>query len=69
MKNFFKPARLAFYLLMLVGFFFLGLYFAALIDAGKGQGLAGGAIVLGYGILFGGVAFLASFFYCRSYSA
>ena len=62
MKNFFKPARLAFYLLMLVGFFFLGLYFAALIDAGKGQGLAGGAIVLGYGILFGGVAFLASFF-------
>lgn len=62
MKNFFKPARIAFYILMLVSFFIAGLYFAGLIDAGKGQGLAGGAIVLGYGVLFGGIAFIASFF-------
>jgi len=62
MKNFFKPARIAFYILMLLTFFIIGLYFASWIGAGKGQGLAGGAIVLGYGVLFGGVAFIASFF-------
>lgn len=62
MKNFFKPARLGFYFLMLVAFFIIGLYFAGLIDAGKGQGLAGGAIVLGYGIMFGVIACIASFF-------
>ncbi|PVW15731.1 hypothetical protein DDV96_05540 [Marixanthomonas spongiae] len=47
---------------MLLTFFFVGLYYAGWIDAGKGQGLAGGAIVLGYGVLFGGIAFIASFF-------
>ncbi|WGF92366.1 hypothetical protein [Aequorivita marisscotiae] len=62
MKNFFKPAKIAFYILMLITFFIAGLYFAGLIGAGKGQGLAGGAIVLGYGVLFGGIAFIASFF-------
>ncbi len=62
MKNFFKPARIAFYVLMLVTFFIAGMYFAGLIDAGKGQGLAGGAIVFGYGLIFGGIAFIASFF-------
>tara|TARA_A100000171_G_C2140545_1_gene155538 strand:- start:25969 stop:26973 length:1005 start_codon:yes stop_codon:yes gene_type:complete len=62
MKNFFKPARIGFYLLMLISFFLIGLHFAGFIDAGKGQGLAGGAIVLGYGIMFAGIAFVASFF-------
>jgi|GEM_PF-363432 len=62
MKNFFKPARIGFYILMLLTFFVLGLYYAGFVAAGKGQGLAGGAIVLGYGVLFGGVAFVASFF-------
>lgn len=62
MKNFFKPARIAFYILMLLTFFIIGLYFASWIGAGKNQGLAGGAIVLGYGILFGGIAFITSFF-------
>ncbi|MCG2419030.1 hypothetical protein K8089_08335 [Aequorivita sp. F47161] len=62
MKNIFKPARIAFYILMLVTFFIVGLYFAGLIDAGKGQGLAGGAIVVGYGFLFAVIAFIASFF-------
>lgn len=62
MKNFFKPARIAFYILMLLSFFIIGLYYAGFIDAGKGQGLAGGAIVLGYGVLFGGIALIASFF-------
>ena len=62
MKKLLKPARIAFYFLMLIAFFILGLVFAGLINAGKNQGLAGGAIVLGYGVLFGGIAFIASFF-------
>ena len=62
MKNFFKPARIGFYILMLLVFFIIGLYFAGYIEAGKNQGLAGGAIVLGYGVMFGGIAFVASFF-------
>ena len=62
MKNFFKPARIGFYVLMLLAFFIIGLYYAGYVGASKGEGLAGGAIVLGYGIIFGGVAFVASFF-------
>ncbi|MEH6765357.1 MAG: hypothetical protein V7655_12710 [Aequorivita antarctica] len=62
MKNFFKPARIGFYILMLLVCFILGLYFAAYIDAGKNQGLAGGAIVMGYGVLFAGIGLVASFF-------
>lgn len=62
MKNFFKPARLAFYVLMLFVFFLIGLFFAGYIEVGKNEGLAGGAIVLGYGVMFGGIAFVASFF-------
>lgn len=62
MKTLFKPARILFYILMLLTFCMLGFYYASFVDAGKGQGLAGGAIVLGYGLLFGSVAFVASFF-------
>jgi hypothetical protein len=43
-------------------FFIAGMYFAGLIEAGKNQGLAGGAIVLGWGVLFAGIAFLLSLF-------
>ena len=52
MNNFFKPANLLFYFLFSLLFFFAGLSYAGLTDAGEGQGLAGGAIVLGYGIAF-----------------
>lgn len=62
MKKLLKLANIGFYFLMLLVFFVLGLYFAGFIDAGKGQGLAGGAIVVGYGVLFSGIAFIASFF-------
>ncbi len=62
MKAFFKPARIAFYVLMFVTFFFAGLYIAWLTDAGKYQGLAAGAIVLGWGVMFGGIALISSFF-------
>jgi len=62
MKTILKPARIAFYLLMLLTFFVVGLYIAGLVDAGKGQGLAGGAIVFGYGVISAGIAFVLSFF-------
>ncbi len=62
MKKTFKPANLAFYFLAPLAFFIAGLYFAGVTGAGKNQGLAGGAIVLGWGVLFGGIAFFASFF-------
>lgn len=62
MKKLFKPACLLFSLLSLVVFFLIGMFYAGWIDAGKGQGLAGGAIVLGWGVVFALVAFVASFF-------
>ncbi|WP_203296415.1 hypothetical protein [Luteirhabdus pelagi] len=62
MKKLIKPASIAFYILIALVFFIIGLYFAGFIGAGKNQGLAGGAIVLGYGVLFGGLAFIGSFF-------
>lgn len=60
MKKLLSPANLGFYLLMLLAFFIVGLYVASLVGAGKNQGLAGGAIVFGYGIAFAGVAFVVS---------
>jgi uncharacterized membrane protein YebE (DUF533 family) len=51
MKNLVKPYSLLFYLLIIIVFFFLGLIYAGLVDAAKNQGLAGGAIVLGYGVI------------------
>ncbi|GHC64573.1 hypothetical protein [Ulvibacter litoralis] len=62
MKEFFKPFKIIFYFLMLLSFFIIGLHFASAIEAGKNQGLAGGAIVLGWGVLFGSIAFISSFF-------
>ncbi|WP_339716195.1 hypothetical protein [uncultured Kriegella sp.] len=62
MKKLLKPASLLFNLLSLLVFFIIGMYFAGWMEAGKNQGLAGGAIVFGWGVLFGGIAFVASFF-------
>ncbi|MEX2568796.1 MAG: hypothetical protein WD431_22835 [Cyclobacteriaceae bacterium] len=62
MKKLFKPASLLFSLLSLVVFFLVGMIYAGWIDAGKDQGLAGGAIVLGWGLIFALIAFAASFF-------
>jgi len=62
MKKLFRPASLLFYFLVFLCFFVFGTTFAVLIDAAKGQGLAGSAIVLGYGVMFGFFAILASFF-------
>ncbi len=61
MKKIVKPASLLFSVLSLLMFFIIGMYFAGLIEAGKNQGLAGGAIVLGWGVIFAGIAFVLSF--------
>lgn len=62
MKKLFKPACLLFNILTLILFFFIGLLYAGWIEAGKNQGLAAGAIVLGYGVIFGFAALILSFF-------
>ena len=43
--------NILFYLLFFLTGFFLGILVANIVDAGKGQMLAGGAIVLGYGVV------------------
>lgn len=56
MSKLFKPQCLLLYLLVIVVFFFVGIVFAGITGAAKGQGLAGGAIILFYGLIS---AFLA----------
>jgi len=62
MKKLLKPASLLFYFLMVIVFFFIGLYLAKLVGAGKGQMLAGGATVLFYGLVSSGIAFTLALF-------
>ncbi len=66
MKRYFKLSNLLFYLLVTLLFFFLGMVFAGITGAGKGQGLAGGAIVFGYGVISAVLAFIASIFMAQS---
>ncbi|WOD43852.1 hypothetical protein [Hwangdonia lutea] len=49
--NMIKPFSFLMYFLALIAFFFLGLIYAGITEAGKGQMLAGGAIVFGYGVI------------------
>ncbi|MBL1213231.1 MAG: hypothetical protein HND52_07740 [Ignavibacteriae bacterium] len=56
----FKPINLLFYFLSLINFLFIGIFYAVLTGAAKGQGLAGGAIVLGYGVIAGILALIVS---------
>lgn len=51
MNKFIKPSSILFYLFMLFLFFILGASLAGISGVAKNQGLAGGAIVLGYGFL------------------
>ena len=60
MKNLIKPYSLLLYLLVIIVFFFIGILYAGLVEAGKNQGLAGGAIVLGYGVMSAFFALIAS---------
>lgn len=39
------------YILAIIAFFFIGISIAGILDAGKNQGLAGGAIVLAYAVI------------------
>jgi glucan phosphoethanolaminetransferase (alkaline phosphatase superfamily) len=55
-KKLFRLSALLFDLLLTLNFFVFGLFFAKWIEAGKNQGLAGGAIVMGYGVLFAAIA-------------
>lgn len=56
MKKILKPASLLLAFLMLIGFFIFGILVAKITGAAEGQGLAGGAIVLFYGLVSGGIA-------------
>lgn len=49
----FKAYSFLMYFLAIIAFFFLGLIYAGITEAGKGQMLAGGAIVFGYGVIGG----------------
>ena len=62
MKKLIRPYSFLFYFLVVIVFFFLGVIYAGIIDAAKNQGLAGGAIVLGYGVISAFFAFLVSLF-------
>ena len=46
-----KPYSFLLYLLAIIAFFFVGVTYAGIVEAGKGQMLAGGAIVFGYGVI------------------
>lgn len=48
------------YFLAIIALFFLGLIYAGIVEAGKGQMLAGGAIVLGYGVIGAFIGFCLS---------
>jgi hypothetical protein len=58
MNNLIRPASLLLYLLAVITCFLVGMYIAGITNAGEGQGLAGGAIVLWYGIIAAFAAFL-----------
>lgn len=60
MKKLIKPASLLFYFQTILIFFLVGVTYSGLTNAAKGQGLAGGAIVVGYGVMFAFIAFITS---------
>jgi hypothetical protein len=57
-----KPYSFLLYFLAFIASFFIGLTYAGIIEAGKGQMLAGGAIVLGYGVIGAFIGFVLSIF-------
>lgn len=59
-KSMLKPYNLLMYVLAFIGFFLLGILYANLTEAGKDQMLAGGAIVLGYGVIGAFLGFIVS---------
>lgn len=57
-----KPYSFLMYFLAIIAFFFLGLVYAGITEAGKGQMLAGGAIVFGYGVIGAFIGLCVSLF-------
>ncbi len=51
MNKYIKPSSLAFYLLIIILFFVIGAVLARVSGVAENQGLAGGAIILGYGLM------------------
>ena len=62
MKKLFTPKSLLLYVLTILVFLIGGSIVAALTGAGKNQGLAGGAIVLFYGVISAFIALIISLF-------
>ena len=62
MSKLFKPANLLMYLLVILVFFMAGMVLAGTAGAAKGQGLAGGSIIFGYGVFAAFIAFIVSLF-------
>lgn len=62
MKNIFRPSAWLFYLLTMFYFFILGGFTAKWSGAVNGQGLAGGAIVLSYGLIAMAIGLVLAFF-------
>jgi len=58
-----------FFLLIILFGFFSGIQVANIVEAGKGQMLAGGAIVLGYGVMGAGLGLVAAIFISLAYKA
>ena len=63
MNKFLKPSGLLLYLLAFLDFFLVGGFFVQISGAAEGQGLAAGAIVLVYGLIFAFTALVASLFF------
>lgn len=57
-----KPYSWLLYLLAVLASFFAGLSYAGFIDAGKDQGLAAAAIVLGYGVIAAAIGLIVALF-------
>lgn len=58
-----------FFILFFLFGFLAGIQFANIVEAGKGQMLAGGAIVLGYGVMGAVIGILASVFLYIAYKS
>ncbi len=62
MKKLFNPASFLLYVLSFIVFFFIGATFASISGAAKNQGLASGAIAVGYALMFSMVAVAVALF-------
>lgn len=58
----FKLINIVFYILIFLSFSLIGMTASKFLGMADGQGLAGGAIILGHGIITGIIAFITSIF-------